>query len=176
MRILVLLPVLLLAICAPLAHADSSGQIPGPGTCDYPAIGDWGMIGEGVAAEYYWYCDEPAEPANNSHRHCEYEGAASEFNGNISLFIFQVGLSSPVGGVFGGCHYRCPNNALSKEPMPNPPGLWLLGQKADLSKSCISVGDPLPIPNVLKPPGPDDVQPSAPSPGATPAGPIREVP
>ena len=151
------------------ARADSAGNIPGPGTCDYPGIGHWGMIGEGLMAEYYWWCDEPTE-VNGSHRHCEYEGAAAQFQGGLTAFIFQLGLQAPVGGVFGGCTYRCPNNAQAKEEMPNPPSLWLQSGRGFNGTPCISVGDPLPLPAV--PPG-------APPPGAPPAntaGPVGAGP
>lgn len=150
------------------AHAGVDGTVPSPGNCDYPAICKFGMIGEGVVAEYYWYSDEPTEE-NGSHRHCEYGGAASTFNGNFSAFMFTAGVSAPVGALVGSCDYRCPNNAMAKEPMPNPPSMWLQGYGYNGTK-CTSVGDPLPLPNIPLPPG---VTPPAASAG--PAGPVPEV-
>lgn len=152
------------------AHADVGGQVPGPGVCDTPDIGDSGMIGEGVAAEYWYWCDGPTE-INFSHRHCEFFGAAALFTGGIQVFV-QLAVSAPLGALAGSCRYRCPNNALAKEAMPDPPEAWLLGRPMGHGK-CESVGDPLPVPNI---PVPDADNARTPGEvGAGPGGPNAEV-
>jgi hypothetical protein len=127
------------------ASGDVGGQIPGPGPCAYPGIGNFGVVGEGVNAQYYVWCDEPTE-INGSHRHCELAGAITEFNAGVSFMMFNAGIGGPIGFLGGSCSYRCPNNAQAQEIMPNPPSVWLSESKGFNGVPCASVGDPLPLP------------------------------
>jgi hypothetical protein len=146
----------------------------GPGLCDYPAICVSGMAGGGVAAMYWFFSDEPTE-INGSHRHCEYGGAVTQFTGGLSFLMFSAQVSAPVGGLVGGCSYRCPNNAQAEELMPNPPSMWLSQGRGYNGVKCRSVGDPLPRPDE---PGGIVGPPLPPTPAQTggPVGPVQEVP
>jgi hypothetical protein len=142
-----------------VAQADvgNMGPGPAPGLCPYPATCDAGEAGGMVAV--YWYREEWPVELNGSHRHCYYYGAATQGSFGFSMML-QVGITGPVGGLAGGCHYVCPDGELAA--MPNPPGGW---KDAIIPTRCKPVG---PNPDM-----PVDVSPPIAEQGAVPAQPFQ---
>lgn len=157
------------------AGADIGGQVPGPGTCDYPMTGSQGM----EFGIYDYACAGPVE-VNGSHWQAFYGGAAAlgtvGVNAGISIAFLQLGLnasiSAPVGVLRGVSYWACPD--LSVAAQPNPVGKW--GEKIVPTK-CKTI---LPKPAFLSepppaPPGPPNPlmpPPPAPAPDQPPAPPI----
>lgn len=120
-------------LTAPTARASVDGNVPGPGLCDYPGIGQTGMI----MGEYNYLCDFPTEE-NGSHWHCEYGGAVIQGQIGISIALLRAGIQLPIGALEGSCSWRCPNNTLAAAA-PNPPGAW----KDHLRpRACITAAPP----------------------------------
>src|SRR5690349_16136025 len=105
----------------PNAHADVGGQVPGPGSCDYPMIGSQGMD-FGV---YDYQCAGPTE-VNGSHWQAFYGGAAATgtvgAGVGVSIAFFNAGvnasLSAPVGVLRGVQYWACPDLSVAAQPNP----------------------------------------------------------
>jgi hypothetical protein len=156
-------------ILAAPARADINVEVPAPGTCPYPGVSDQGMAAA-LVATFWWSCDFPVEE-NGSIWHCYYYGAAGQGNLGFSMMV-QVGMSGPVGGMKGGCHYVCPDGPHKgqRSAWPNPPGAWKYPLKPNV---CVPLAvqpiDAAPAPDVppATPPDPFPVPP--PEAGLTPA-------
>ncbi|MEZ0364117.1 hypothetical protein ACAG26_10515 [Mycobacterium sp. pUA109] len=132
---------------APAAHAGPGGGVPGPDLCDYPGIGQSGL----VLGTYWYFCDFPVEE-NSTHWHCEYGGwsLGGGANAGIGVGPVNAGLSS-LAGVGGSCTWRNPDNSIGQAP--NPPGAW---RNYLVPKPYVPSPEPLPpFPLGAQPPGED---------------------
>lgn len=105
------------AMTCPRAHADSTA-------CPYPFVGESVEVDVAVQVTA-GYCDGPTE-INGTHWHCPRALVTAGGNG-FGFAPFQgvtiggVGSGS-VGGGYGKCGWKCPDNTDSVQP--NPPGAW----------------------------------------------------
>jgi hypothetical protein len=146
-------------IAAAPAHADVGGQVPAPGSCDYPAVGTFGA----AFGEYDYACQFPVEI--NGARHTTLFGGGMwqvTATAGVAIMAFNASISAtvPTGVLRGITYWACPDFSMSAAP--NPPGAW----KNELSPApCKTVA---PRPQLI----PDD-QPEPPF-GAPPAPPVPE--
>jgi hypothetical protein len=123
-----------------IGHADVGGYVPGPGVCDYPAVGSSGLDGPGV---YHYVCDYPEE-INGSHHHCQYGGAATLLTLGASVLFVSGSIQTATGILEGACWWACPDLSISAPP--NPVSAWSNSTPIKASK-CKTVA-----PNPLSPP------------------------
>lgn len=138
---LLLWPLAVLCIWAAPARADVGGEVPGPGLCDYPAIGGSGA----EFGAYHYVCDFPTE-INGSHHHCQYGGGMIQGNLGVSFMFVNASITTPLGVLEGVCYWACPDMSVSDPP--NPPGAW---KSYIRPAACKTIG-----PNPTAPPPPVD--------------------
>lgn len=147
---------------APPANAGPGGTWPAPGLCDYPGVGQSGLVG----VVPYYFCDFPTE-ANGTHWHCEAGGVSvggGAFTGTSGLGVGGLGN---FGFAFGSCYFKWPDGTLA--PPPNPPGAWKnfmvprpvpvehaappqpYDQTIDVAPQPVDEGAPLPAQNLPPP-------------------------
>lgn len=124
--------VAVLIFAAAPARADLGGEVPSPGTCDYPAVGHSGNYFN----VYVYVCDFPTE-VNGAHHHCEYGGAMIQGQAGISIAFFNANLSGNLGVISGWCDWLCPSG--ERADQPNPPGGW---KNFMIARTCKPVGPP----------------------------------
>lgn len=168
---------LIIALCsAPVAHADIGGQVPGPGTCDYPNVGSQGM----EFSVYHYECHGPIEE-NGSHWQAFYGGAAAEstLGGSLGIAFLTLNASiSPTVGVLEGRQYwACPD--LTQAEQPDPVGQWSTRKIGHPLCKTIGPKPPFldqPPPQPIGPPNPFAPPPPPPDEGTPPAPPGPTVP
>lgn len=150
------------------AHADAGGQVTGPNSCDYPAVGAWGL--DGIAN--HWFCNMPTE-INGSHHECVYAGVGTQLNLAASVLIFSASITTPFGVMEGACWWACPDHSMAAEP--NPVQTWQGSSQATapvVRSKCKTIApNPLqPAPPEPGPPGESNDSPAAVIPQQQPVG------
>jgi hypothetical protein len=171
-------------ICPAVARADVGGSVPGPGNCDYPAVGT-----EGAAfGEYDSGCAMPTE-INGAHWQSLYGGGMWQVSGGLNAGIGIISINfqvqSPAGVLRGIQYWACPDLTVSEQP--NPVGAW---NKFITPSKCKTTAprpvllhdppepppgapEPPPLPPTLLPPGPPPAPQTAAETNPTPGNPVQ---